>query len=497
MEKAEVTRLMRARAICVIIPVYNNVGTVTAVVSSAKDYCLDVIVVDDGSTDGTTEALRAIDGITLVHYDRNRGKGYALKTGFRKALAMGFAYAVTMDGDGQHYAHDVGTLLAANRQHPGALIVGQRRLEGVERSGGSKFANQFSNFWFWVQTGCRLADTQTGLRLYPLHKLHGLSLLTARYEAELELLVFASWHGVRLVATPVDVYYPPREERVSHFRPVADFLRITVLNTVLCVLAIVYGLPLRLGRLLLRIVRTVYSLLFFTILSVGIVTPLARIYVKLGKMTEQKRMNLHRLIWRSMRFIMIRHGIPGVRFTWHEEEPLTPEKPCIVICNHESHLDLAAQLIFSPHVIFLTKDWVWHNPFYGFLIRQCEYYPVSTGIDDLLPQLRDVVRRGYSIAVYPEGTRSEDCSILRFHQGAFYLAEQLGLDIQPMLLYGTGKVLPKHGRSLNKGHIHIETLPIITRAELEAIGPIKLQAREVRHRYERWYDDLANKIEQE
>ena len=123
------------------------------------------------------------------------------------------------------------------------MIIGNRQLEGADRSGGSKFANQFSNFWFYVQTGRALKDTQTGYRLYPLRKLHGLSLLTSRYEAELELLVFASWHGVKIVSVPVGVYYPPRAERVSHFRPGMDFARISMLNTVLCMLAVVYGLP--------------------------------------------------------------------------------------------------------------------------------------------------------------------------------------------------------------------------------------------------------------
>ena len=108
---------------------------------------------------------------------------------------MGFSYAITLDGDGQHYPSDICHFLTANQKHPGTLIIGSRRLEGVERSGGSKFANSFSNFWFWVQTGRKLPDTQTGYRLYPLKKLRGLSLLTSRYEAELELLVFASWPG--------------------------------------------------------------------------------------------------------------------------------------------------------------------------------------------------------------------------------------------------------------------------------------------------------------
>ena len=175
-----------------------------------------------------------------------------MKTGFKKALEMGFSYAITLDSDGQHYPSDIPLFLKANQEHPGALIVGARDLTGVVRSKGSDFANKFSNFWFYIQTGRKLDDTQTGYRLYPIKKLYGLSLLTSKYEAELELLVFSSWHGVELVQIPVHVYYPPREERVSHFRPGWDFFRITVLNTVLCFLAVVYGLPLRFFRWLLK-----------------------------------------------------------------------------------------------------------------------------------------------------------------------------------------------------------------------------------------------------
>ena len=230
-----------------MIPTYNNGGTIANVVRKTLEACSDVIVVNDGSTDNTRQALEAIEGITLVTYDQNRGKGYALKQGFKKALELGFAYAITLDGDGQHYPENIGLFLQANIDHPGALIIGSRNLDNVDRSKGSSFANKFSNFWFYIQTGKNLDDTQTGYRLYPIKKLNFLWLLTSRYEAELELLVFASWHGVELVPIPIEVYYPPREERVSHFRPALDFSRISVLNTILCVLAVVYGLPLRIG----------------------------------------------------------------------------------------------------------------------------------------------------------------------------------------------------------------------------------------------------------
>ena len=162
--------------------------------------------------------------------------------GFKEALKLGFSYAITIDADGQHYPKHIVDFLKANQLYPGSIIVGSRNLNGVERSKGSIFANQFSNFWFYIQTGRKLSDTQTGYRLYPIKKLYGLNFLTSKYEAELELLVFPSWHGVAIKEIPINVYYPPKEERVSHFRPFADFGRISILNTILCILAIVYGL---------------------------------------------------------------------------------------------------------------------------------------------------------------------------------------------------------------------------------------------------------------
>lgn len=486
---------MRERGICVVIPTYNNVSTIADVVADVKRYCLDVIVVDDGCTDGTDAVLADIEGVTVVVHSRNRGKGTALKSGFRKALEMGFCYAITVDADGQHYGADINNFLEANKKHPGAMIVGSRRLDGVDRSRGSSFANKFSNFWYYVQTGHNLADTQTGYRLYPLRKLSGLSLLTSRYEAELELLVFASWHGVEIVSIPVDVYYPPREERVSHFRPGMDFFRITVLNTVLCFLAVVYGLPCRIFRFLAKYVRSAYSVFFFLFFSMGVITPLVWIYIKVGKMTERKRKKLHRLIYHAARFVTIHHGIPGTKFRSVVADDVDFGRPHVMICNHQSHLDLMAQLVFTPNMVFLTKEWVWNNPFYGLLIRNAEYLPIVDGVETLLPHLRSLVDRGYSIAVYPEGTRSKDCTIGRFHQGAFYIAEQLGLDILPVYLYGPGRILPKNSYHLNRGVIQVEVDSPITRKELEAMGNTMLQAKEMRQRYKRRYEQMTNRIE--
>ena len=494
--KDQQQKLLHDRGICVVIPTYNNDGTIAAVVADTLKECSDVIVVNDGSTDKTSYILHTIKGITIVEYVKNRGKGHALKCGFERALQMGFTYAITLDADGQHYPYDIQHFLKANQQHPGALIIGNRRLEGVDRSKGSSFANQFSNFWFYVQTGRHLQDTQTGYRLYPLRKLYGLNFLTSRYEAELELLVFASWHGVELVAIDIDVYYPPKEQRVSHFRPGKDFARISVLNTVLCFLAIVYGLPLRFFRGLANILRTIYAILFVSFFCFCVITPAVWLYIKISKMTEQKRRNLHRLIYHAIRFVMLKHGIPGTKFTYQVDSQADFSKPSVIICNHQSHIDLACQLIFTPNMIFLTNQWVWNNPLYGLLIRNAEYYPVADGIEELMPQLQSLVERGYSIAVYPEGTRSSDCSIGRFHQGAFHIAEQLGLDIIPMYLYGPGRILPKKTHLLRKGPIYIEVGAPITQDYLKSIGDARAQATHLRKHYKMKYEQIANRIEQ-
>jgi len=236
---------------CVIIPTYNHAGTVADVVRGACQYVPDIFVVDDGSTDDTLQRLQPLsaslgDRLHIISYTPNRGKGHALLTGFRAATEAGFRYAVTLDSDGQHYPDDIPNLLAALKEHPDAMIVGQRSFNQENMPSKNTFANRFSNFWFRLQTGCLLDDTQCGFRIYPLQKLRWLNLVTSRYEAELELLVFSAWHDVPLIPVPVKVFYPDESERISHFRPAKDFARISLLNTALCFGAVVYALPCKL-----------------------------------------------------------------------------------------------------------------------------------------------------------------------------------------------------------------------------------------------------------
>ncbi|MBR4199064.1 MAG: glycosyltransferase family 2 protein [Bacteroidales bacterium] len=230
--------------VCAIIPTYNNAATLPAVVDDVRSFVSDIIVINDGSTDGTGDFLRTLgDTVTVVSYLKNRGKGYALRQGFKAALQKGFDTAVTLDSDGQHRASDIPILLDCYSADEGSLVVGSRKFDNPNMPSKNGFANRFSNFWFTVQTARRLPDTQTGFRVYPLKKIGRHNPLNNRYEAELEILVRCAWRDVKIKSCPINVYYPPQEERVSHFRPTADFARISVLNTVLCLLAVVYGYP--------------------------------------------------------------------------------------------------------------------------------------------------------------------------------------------------------------------------------------------------------------
>lgn len=233
--------------VCAVIPTYQNAKTLLKVVADVHRVVDTVFVVDDGSNDGTATLLDKATGNErpekVLTHPKNCGKGAALKTGLTYARQQGFRYAVTVDADGQHRADDIPALLKAVEEEPDALVIGSRGLQHENMPAKSTFANRFSNFWFALQTLQRLPDTQSGLRVYPLRCLHGLRWMSARYEAELTLLVFSAWAGVKLLPVPVSVYYPPRDQRVTHFRPGRDFTRISVLNTLLCFLMVVYGWP--------------------------------------------------------------------------------------------------------------------------------------------------------------------------------------------------------------------------------------------------------------
>jgi uncharacterized protein (DUF2062 family) len=210
---------------CVIIPCFNHVTTVASVAEGARVHC-PVIIVDDGST----MPLPEIPKCKIVRLEKNSGKGAALRAGFKYAAAEGFTHAITMDADGQHRTEDLPKFLAASETQPEALIVGVRDFYASGAPAGRRRSNAVSTFWFRVETGVRLGDTQCGFRCYPLDLTQKLKATSERYAFELEFMVRAAWVGTPIVAVPLVCPYQSDWLRQSHFRPVVDLTRITVMN---------------------------------------------------------------------------------------------------------------------------------------------------------------------------------------------------------------------------------------------------------------------------
>lgn len=228
---------------CVLIPTYNNAQTLAALIEDVSVYTDDIVVVNDGSTDSTEQILTQYPFLKIISYTPNKGKGNALKQGFRAALDYGYRYAITIDSDGQHYAKDLSKFIDAIMERPDSLIIGARNMDQAHIPGKSSFGNKFSNFWFWVETGITLPDTQSGYRLYPLEFLRKMKFFTRKYEFEIEVPVRLAWKRVPVFCIPVSVYYPPAEERITHFRPFKDFTRISILNTFLTFIALLWIHP--------------------------------------------------------------------------------------------------------------------------------------------------------------------------------------------------------------------------------------------------------------
>ncbi len=227
----------------IIIPTYNNAQTIQAVIDDVKNYTDHIIVVNDGSTDDTSVLLESASGIHLISYPVNRGKGYAIRCGMKEAERLNYRYAITIDSDGQHFADDLVSFLDEIEKHPDSLLIGARNLNAENMPSKNTFANKFSNFWYKVETWNKLDDTQSGFRLYPVDKLKNIKFFTNRYEFEVEVIVRAAWNSISVRNVPIKVYYPPVEERISHFRPGKDFFRISVLNTCLVLAAYLFFLP--------------------------------------------------------------------------------------------------------------------------------------------------------------------------------------------------------------------------------------------------------------
>ena len=204
-----------------VIPCFNEGATIAGLVGAALQHLPQVVVVDDGSTDRTSEAAQAA-GARMVRHETNRGKGAALRTGLALAVKQGFEWAVTLDGDGQHAPDDIPAFLRCAGQTGALLIIGNRMhnaqaIPWLRRQVNSWMSRQLSR-----RAGKPLPDTQCGFRLIHLETWASLSLKTEHFEVESEMLMAFLAAAYSVAFVPIQTIGRRRNSRID---PLADSLR--------------------------------------------------------------------------------------------------------------------------------------------------------------------------------------------------------------------------------------------------------------------------------
>jgi glycosyltransferase involved in cell wall biosynthesis len=212
--------------IVVVIPALNEVATLRGLCEACLRHSEQLIVVDDGSTDGTAASLQGL-AVEVIQHPQRRGKGAALSTGFNAALALGADAVITLDGDGQHDPEDIPRLIAAHQAFPGSLVLAARLHDRKAAPWIRKFANGFADFWVSWAAGQRILDSQCGLRLYPRAAITEFRPTSDQgFVFESEVLIESSRRGIGVVALPIRSRYAANR-RPSHFRPLMDVWHIT------------------------------------------------------------------------------------------------------------------------------------------------------------------------------------------------------------------------------------------------------------------------------
>lgn len=206
--------------------------------------------------------------------------------------------------------------------------------------------------------------------------------------------------------------------------------------------------------------KTIFAFLYY-VLGCMLVTILGFILTKCIPFAKDKMKYVYHVIVCKMMWSLL-YIMGNVRKKIEHKHEADFSKPSVIIANHASFLDLLRIISLHPKILLMTNKWVWKSPVFGALVRMADYYPVAEGAEFSIHKLKYWVERGYHIAVFPEGTRSYDDTIKRFHKGAFYLAEKLELDIQPILFHGVGYTMSKGDFLLKDGEVNIKYLPRIS-----------------------------------
>ena len=242
-----------------------------------------------------------------------------------------------------------------------------------------------------------------------------------------------------------------------------------------------------------RLGRSLWAGFYFAFMSTCVLKPYVAIFFALYGETNAARDRYHRRLLKIARWVC-KHtlGVEG-----HVENAVgeTFEKPAIIISNHQSHLDIMHLMQLTSKIVFFTNDWTWNNPYYGYVIHKAEFLPVTRGLDNNMAKIKDLYARGYSICIFPEGTRSADGRIMRFHKGAFYLAQQLGADIVPVMLHGASDALPKKDFMLRKGRITVVVGPRLKSGDMSMGATYQERTKAYHRMYLAHFEQLRNRIE--
>ncbi len=209
--------------------------------------------------------------------------------------------------------------------------------------------------------------------------------------------------------------------------------------------------------------------------------------------TRRKKLLFHRML--SLACRVIAYGSINIRKTVRKRADANFKKPAVIICNHQSHLDTVLNIMQNPRMILLTHPWVQKSMFFGWFVRFADFLPVHEGLDPIMDQMREVAKAGYSIFVFPEGTRSRDLRIGRFHQGAFLIAEELGLDIIPVISYGSGNAMPKFEPFLKTSPVSMTTLPRVERGDPLFKDSLLATSKAFRHYMQEEYEIIRREFE--
>lgn len=209
---------------CALIPAYNEASHIAQVVDGARAHVDSVVVIDDGSTDETSE-LASRAGAVCLRNAANRGKGAALRMGMKHAISEGFSHAVTLDGDGQHLPGDISTLLRVARETQADLVIGARPFDRSLMPLARYYSNTLGSRWASAIVGRKINDSQSGFRVYKLEKFRHIALRSTRYEFEMEALIKMARSGAAIAHAPVQMVYDGNRPR-SKMKPIRDTVRI-------------------------------------------------------------------------------------------------------------------------------------------------------------------------------------------------------------------------------------------------------------------------------